>query len=39
MSKSSNNAKLAVLKIWLADLKSKTRPRKQKIVVVDLDED
>jgi len=38
MSKSSNNAKLAVLKIWLDDLKKKSKPRKR-TVVVELDED
>jgi hypothetical protein len=29
MSKTSNNQKLAVLKIWLEDLKRKVKPKKK----------
>jgi len=29
MSKTSNNQKLAVLKIWLEDLKKKQKPRRK----------
>ena len=37
MSKTTNLQKLAVLRIWLEELKSKTRPRKR--IVVDLDDE
>jgi hypothetical protein len=38
MSKSSNSAKLAVLKIWLADLKANVK-RPNRRVIVDLDDE
>jgi hypothetical protein len=38
MSKTTNQAKIAVLKIWLEDLKlNKKRPRKR--TIVDLDDE
>lgn len=35
MSKTSNNAKLAVLKIWLEDLKKKNKKVKKQVYAVE----
>ena len=37
MSKNSNTQRLAVFKIWLAELKKKVKPKKQKFVIEDED--
>lgn len=38
MAKKSINFRLQVLNAWIADLKSKSKPRKRR-VIVELDED
>jgi hypothetical protein len=37
MSKTSNNQKIATLKIWLEELKKKTKPKKKVFVLEDED--
>lgn len=37
MSKTSNHQKLAVLKVWLSELKKKVKPKKAKFVIEEED--
>ncbi len=37
MSKTSNNQKIATLKLWLEELKKKTKPKKKVYVIEDED--